>query len=133
MSICFLAIGSNLGARKHNINLAIREINKLKDTSVIKTSKIIETHPLGGPAGQPRFLNGALKIKTEIPPFKLLRQLKKIEHKLGRRRTVRHGPRIIDIDILFYADLSIKSRELNIPHPHMFDREFVMKPFYSIL
>lgn len=133
MMTCYLGIGSNLGDRRKNISSAIKKIKALKDTKVIKVSRLIETEPVGGPAGQPKFLNGALKIKTNLPPLTLLKEIKKIEKELGRAKTVRYGPRVIDLDILLYADKIIKSKALTIPHPKMFIRDFVIRPLSEII
>lgn len=133
MIICYLGVGSNLGNRRKNISLAIKKIKALKDTRVIKTSKIIETKPVGGPSGQPRFLNAASKIKTNLKPLALLKKLQDIEKELGRNRTVRFGPRTIDLDILFYGDRIINTKTLTIPHPRIFEREFVIKPLMELI
>ena len=100
MVVCYLGIGSNAGDRRKNIRLALRKINQLKRTKVIKVSEIMETEPVGGPTGQGKFLNAAVKIKTNFPPLILLKELKKIEKEIGREKTVRYGPRTIDLDIL---------------------------------
>lgn len=128
-----MGIGSNLGDRQKNIKLAIKKINSLKDTKVIKISRIIETKPVGGPRKQGKFLNAALKIKTNLTPSVLLKKLKNIECELGRTKTVRYGPRPIDLDILFYGDKIINTKKLNVPHPKIFEREFVIKPLLEII
>ena len=133
MVICYLGVGSNLGDRNRNIKEAIKEINLLKDTKIIKISKIIETKPVGGPPAQGNFLNAALKIQTRISPLKLLKNLKKIEEGLGRVKTVRYGPRAIDLDILFYGDRIINTKDLTIPHPKLFARDFVIKPLSEVI
>ncbi len=133
MNICYLAIGSNLGNRKASLNKALREIKKLKQTKIIKISRIIQTKPAGGPAKQGLFLNAALKIRTNIPPFRLLNNIKKIENTIGRKKTVRWGPRVIDIDILLYNDLTMRTKALEIPHPRMFKRDFVLKPLLEVI
>ena len=133
MVICYLGIGSNLGDRNRNIKEAIKKINLLKDTQVIKISKIIETKPVGGPPAQGNFLNAALKIQTRIPPLKLLKDLKKIEKGLGRTKSVKYGPRVIDLDILFYGERIINTKELTIPHPRLFARDFVIKPLSEVI
>jgi len=133
MAICYLGIGSNSGQRRKNIRSAIDKINALKDTKVIRSSRIIESNPLGGPVGQGKFLNAALKIKTNITPFTLLKKLKQIEKELGRKETIRYGPRTIDLDILFYADKIINTKRLILPHPRIFEREFVMKPLLEVI
>ena len=133
MAICYLGIGSNLGNRRKNIKLAIKKISALKENRIIKEARLFETLPVGGPSGQPDYLNTALKIKTNIPPLTLLKKLKKIEIEMGRVPSVRFGPRIIDLDILLYGDKVINSRKLTIPHPRMFKREFVLKPLKEVL
>lgn len=134
MEICYLGIGSNLGDRRKNIKLAIQKINAGKDTKVIKISKIMESVPLGGPAGQGKFLNAALKIKTNLTPIRLLKKLKRVEKDLGRKKNhIRYGPRTIDLDILFYGNEIIKRKDLEIPHPRIFEREFVIKPLLEII
>ena len=133
MVTCYLGIGSNLGDRLKTIKSAVKKINTLKDTKVIKLSKIIETHPVGGPVGQPKFLNAALKISTVLPPRILLKELKNIEKNLGRKKSVRFGPRTIDLDILFYGNEIINSSNLKIPHPRIFERDFVIKPLLEII
>ena len=133
MTTCYLGIGSNLGLRKENIKLAIKKISVLKDTRVIKKSKIMESLPVGGPAGQCNFLNTALKIETKLSALILLKKLKEIENQVGRKKTVRFGPRVIDLDILLYGDKIINSKPLTVPHPRMFNREFVIKPLMELL
>lgn len=133
MVTCYLGVGSNLGNRRKNIKLAIKKINSLKSTKVIKTSRMIETKPAGGPAGQRNYLNGVIKIRTLITPSPFLKELKKIEKDLGRKKTVRYGPRTIDLDILYYADKIINSKILRVPHPKIFEREFVLKPLLEVI
>jgi len=133
MAICYLGAGSNLGDRRKNIKLAVKKINALKNTSVLKESRIIETAPCGGPADQPDFLNAALKIETKLPPISLLKELKKIENDLGRIKGVRFGPRIIDLDILLYGDRVMHAKKLAIPHPRLFVRDFVTRPLLEVL
>jgi len=96
-------------------------------------SRIIETLPVSGPKDQNNFLNAALKITTTLSPRELLKQLKKIENSLGRVKTARFGPRCIDLDILLYADKVIKDKELTIPHPRLFKRDFVMRPLAEVI
>lgn len=132
MFICYLGIGSNLGSRRKNIQEAIKQINSLKNTKVIKVSKIIETEALGGPP-QGKFLNAAIKVQTSFNPPTFLKQLKRIEKDFGRRKTVRFGPRTIDLDILLYGNKIINRKELKVPHPRMFERGFVMEPLRQII
>lgn len=133
MYTCYIGVGANLGNRRKNIKLAIRKITALRKTKVIKVSKLIKSDPVGGPSGQGKFLNGALKIKTKLSALTLLKELKNIERQLGRVRTVRNGPRVIDLDILLYADKIINTKKLIIPHPRMFFRDFVIRPLLEVL
>ncbi|MDO8662278.1 MAG: 2-amino-4-hydroxy-6-hydroxymethyldihydropteridine diphosphokinase [Candidatus Omnitrophota bacterium] len=133
MIICYLGVGSNLGNRRNNIEQAIRKINLLKNTQVLKRSSLIQTDPLGGTAGQPKFLNASLKISTSLSPLALLKNLKIIEKELGRKKTVRNGARTIDLDILLYGDKTVKRKGLIIPHPRMFSRDFVIRPLSEVI
>ncbi|MHB8154846.1 MAG: 2-amino-4-hydroxy-6-hydroxymethyldihydropteridine diphosphokinase [Candidatus Omnitrophota bacterium] len=133
MVICYLGVGSNLGNRRKNIKLAVKLIGTLKDTKIIKASKLFASSPCGGPAEQPDYSNAALKISTSFSPLRLLKKLKKIENELGRIPSVRFGPRIIDLDILLYGDRFIRNRALIVPHPRMFKRDFVIKPLIEVL
>lgn len=133
MVICYLGIGSNLGDRKKNIKAAVKKIIFLRNTRVIKFSRIIETEPLGCLPGQDKFLNAVLKIETNFTPMALLRNLKKIERELGRVNPIHCGPRTIDLDILFYGNKIINKKELKVPHSKMFERDFVLKPLSEII
>ena len=131
--ICYLALGSNLGNRREKIKNSIKKISLLQKTKVLKESKFIYTDPIGGPSNQPKFLNAALKISTALSPITLLKNLKIIEKELGREKNVRNGPRAIDLDILLYADKVIRTKDLTVPHPRMFGREFVIKPLSEVI
>jgi len=133
MTTCYISLGSNLGNKRKNIESAIKELKKIKSTKLLKTSSLIKTKAQGGPKGQPDFFNGALKIKTGLLPGALLKKLKTVEKNLGRVKTMRNGPRIIDLDILLYGDKIIKTKKLNIPHPRMFKRDFVTRPLREII
>jgi len=133
MAICYLGVGSNLGNRRGNIKKALRLINHLKGTRVLKQSRLIQTDPVGGPKGQPKFLNAALRIRTNLAPLKLLNGLKQIERRLGRADAIRNAARQIDLDILLYGDKLIRSKKLIVPHPMMFKRDFVIKPLSEVI
>lgn len=130
MPTAYIGIGSNLGNREENCEKAIKllEGNNIK---VTKRSSMIETEPWGI-ENQPKFINMAVEIETDLEPEELLSLLKKIEREIGRSSAERWGPRKIDIDILFYDDLVLKIPEFEIPHPHIADREFVLKPLSEI-
>lgn len=134
MVICYIGLGSNLGNRRRNISEAIKRIDSLKGTEVVKVSKIIETDPIGGLPRQSKFLNGVLKIKTELTPAILLKNLQEIEQQLGRlKRHIPSGPRTIDLDILFYGNNIIRQKELKVPHPKILERDFVLKPLLEVI
>lgn len=132
MQICYLGLGSNLGNRRGNIKKAMNYLEQTKGIKIEKTSRIYETQALGG-LPQGKFLNAAIKIKTSLNPLLLLETLKKIEKDLGRKKTVRFGPRQIDLDILLYGNEIINTKKLIVPHPRMFEREFVLKPLREII
>lgn len=128
---CFIGLGSNIGNREGYIVKAIGLLRKHSQISIEKKSCLIETEPQGGPP-QDKFLNGVLKIKTSLTPQELLNFLQDIEKELGRIRSIRNGPRQIDLDILLYADKEVKDENLHIPHPRMCERSFVIKPLLEI-
>ncbi|MCM8801442.1 MAG: 2-amino-4-hydroxy-6-hydroxymethyldihydropteridine diphosphokinase [Candidatus Omnitrophica bacterium] len=131
MVTSYIGLGSNLGDREKNINSAIERLKHLKDTRVSGVSSIIETKPVGGPP-QEKFLNAVVKIQTKLSPKQLLRELQDIELQLGRIRSVKNGPRTIDLDILFYGNKRIKEKDLIIPHPRIKERDFVLIPLGEI-
>ncbi len=132
MSIVHLGLGSNLGDRRANLERALAAIAELPGTRVRKTSSFIETPPVGGPGGQPAFLNAAAEIETALAPRDLLCALHDIEFRLGRTRTVPWGPRPIDLDILLWGRERMDLPDLVVPHPHMHYRRFVLEPLAEI-
>jgi 2-amino-4-hydroxy-6-hydroxymethyldihydropteridine diphosphokinase len=130
MSVVYIGIGSNLGDREFNCKQAISLVRQ-KGTTVSKESSLYETKPWGV-RDQPLFLNMAIEIETNLKPFELLRTLKDIEKEMGREETFLWGPRIIDLDILLYDNNIVDEKGLKIPHPHMQDREFVLRPLCEI-
>ncbi|MBU1125907.1 MAG: 2-amino-4-hydroxy-6-hydroxymethyldihydropteridine diphosphokinase [Candidatus Omnitrophica bacterium] len=133
MPLCFLGIGSNLGDRRGSIAEALRHIAQLEKTKILKVSSLRQTLPQGGPRKQRKFLNACLKINTQLSPHRLRKELKTIEEELGRTPTVRWGPRRIDIDILFYGTRTLRTKSLIIPHPRLFQRDFVLHPLKELL
>jgi len=129
--MCWLGLGANLGSRSDNLREAIRRIAALENTRVWAVSKFHETEPVGV-IGQPRFLNAAAAICTSLEPEELLEKLLGIEVAMGRTRTVRWGPREIDIDILLYGERVIDGPRLSVPHPEMHGRAFVLGPLSEI-
>jgi 2-amino-4-hydroxy-6-hydroxymethyldihydropteridine diphosphokinase len=130
MAIVYVGLGSNLGDRHKNCLRAI-ELLKQHGLLVTKQSSLYETEPWGL-TEQPEFVNMAVEIETELAPEALLALLKNIEKDMGRRNTVRWGPRIMDLDILLYDDIIMNTDALTIPHPLMHEREFVLRPLSEI-
>ncbi len=127
----YIGLGSNLGNRSGNIEEATDSLKAVDSIEVKKISSIYETEP-EGVEDQPHFLNCALEVETNLPPRKLLASLKAIERQMGRSRGKRCGPRIIDLDILLYGDLVMEEADLEIPHPLLAERLFVLAPLSEI-
>jgi len=128
--IVYIALGSNLGDRAGMLERAIAAMNSA-GISVVRQSSLYVTEPVGAP-GQGWFLNAVVEAETSLLPLQLLHALLKIERELGRRRLTPHGPRAIDLDILFYGSSVIRSRELEVPHPRLTERRFVLIPLAQL-
>ena len=127
--IVYLALGSNLGNRAANLKEAIASLPPQMEVKA--KSKVYETPPWGY-AEQEKFLNQVLRVNTYLTPEQLLKHLKRLEVALGRKASFQNGPRLIDIDILFYDDLVFESPVLVIPHPRVHERGFVLLPMMDI-
>ncbi|MGL4772922.1 MAG: 2-amino-4-hydroxy-6-hydroxymethyldihydropteridine diphosphokinase [Clostridium sp.] len=127
----YLSIGSNIGDKENNLREALSLIKENKYIEILKESSFIETEPWGFEE-QDTFLNGAIKLTTILNPKELITFLLSVEEKMKRERILRWGPRIIDLDIIFYDDLVLEEEQLVIPHPRMEEREFVLKPLSEI-
>jgi len=125
----FLSLGSNLGDRKANLDAGRQELSRRVE--LVNLSSIYETEPWGI-TDQPLFLNQVLEGTTDLKPSDLLAFLKNIERKLGRKPSVRYGPRLVDIDILLYGQEIINQEELVIPHQRLKERAFVLVPLAEI-
>ena len=133
MPALYLSLGTNLGDRRSNLETALELIGREIGT-VVLASDIIETEPWGFKSSN-RFLNMAIMVETAMQPLDVLHAAQEIERKLGRtHKTVagKYHDRPIDIDILLYDNLVMNTPELTIPHPRMYEREFVMKPLLQI-
>ncbi len=131
MSLAYIGLGSNLGSRSDTIRRACNELINTGDHFLIKVSSLEETAPVDF-LEQPFFLNQIILIKTEADPEMLLKVLKGIEIKLGRKKGIPKGPRIIDMDILLYDDIVYRSPALIIPHPEIMNRKFILKHLLEI-
>ena len=129
MAEAYIGVGTNIGNKNKNIKKAISLLEEKAKS--VKISPVYETEPVGYKK-QEWFLNCCAKIKTELSPLNLLRFLKSIERIMRRKKMVRFGPRIIDLDILFYNNKIINKRNLVIPHPRLHERLFVLEPLSKI-
>ena len=127
--IVYLALGSNLGNRAANLKEAIASLAPQMELKA--KSSVYETPPWGF-KDQEMFLNQVLRVETYLKPELLLRHLKRLEIALGRQASFKNGPRMIDMDILFYDDLMLETPTLVIPHPHVHERGFVLVPMMDI-
>jgi 2-amino-4-hydroxy-6-hydroxymethyldihydropteridine diphosphokinase len=125
----YLAFGTNLGDRRENLKQELEDLTP--QVMIQDTSRLYETTP-AYVLDQPAFLNMAVKGQTNLSPRELLAYLKGIEAEMGRAQTVRYGPRVIDLDIIFYENLVLDSPDLQIPHPRMVERSFVLRPLADI-
>lgn len=128
-----VALGSNLesafGDREANLREAVGQIGGLGEVQSVST--FYDTEPVGY-LDQPRFLNGALLLETDLEPLDLIRGLLAVEHGMGRERIVAKGPRVIDLDLLLYGSVVMSTPELTLPHPEMHERRFVLEPLAEV-
>jgi 2-amino-4-hydroxy-6-hydroxymethyldihydropteridine diphosphokinase len=127
LKLVYLGLGSNLGDRRANLEAAIEKLA----LDVKRRSSIYETEPRDF-RNQPWFLNQVVEAETDLFPRQLLSHIQKVERDLGRKRTVAKGPRTIDIDILLYGNGVIKTSDLEIPHPRLAERRFVLEPLAEL-
>ncbi|MCK4324443.1 MAG: 2-amino-4-hydroxy-6-hydroxymethyldihydropteridine diphosphokinase, partial [Armatimonadetes bacterium] len=128
---CYLGLGSNIGDRGANLAKAVQRLAQIPAIEIVKTSSIYETAPVG-PQDQPDFFNQVVQADVSCSARRLLEYVRGIEQDMGRVRTRRWGERIIDIDILLYGDETIDQPDLQIPHPQMLARQFVLVPLAEI-
>jgi dihydroneopterin aldolase/2-amino-4-hydroxy-6-hydroxymethyldihydropteridine diphosphokinase len=129
--IAYIGIGSNIGDKLKNCEKAISEILRLDRHKLLAKSSLFRTQPMGY-TSQDWFVNGVIKIETDLEAHELLQALKTIESQLGREKTLRWGPRTMDLDVLFFDDIEIHNEELQIPHPLIQNRQFVLVPLAEI-
>ena len=125
----YIALGTNIGDREVNLQTAKALLQRR--ATITQESSVYVTPPWGY-ADQPDFLNQVIEIRTRLKPVSLLRFLKGIEKKMGRQKLILNGPRVIDLDILFYGDRVVETGDLQIPHPRMAGRAFVLVPLNEI-
>lgn len=127
-----ISIGTNIGDLEGNIERALQFLTSLTSIEILKKSSYYQTFPVGGPKGQPSFLNMAILLRTTLSPEELIQEIHAIEKAMKRERKVFWGPRVIDLDIILYGSAVLKSEELTIPHPRFQWRDFVLSPAYEI-
>lgn len=130
MSLIYLSLGSNLNDRFANLRRAIDELQQYVTVTAI--SPVFATAPWGD-TDQPPFLNTCVAVVSDLSPHEILHRAKQIERKMGREKTRHWGPRLIDIDILFYDKMIVQDDELTIPHPHIAERAFVLAPLAVLI
>ena len=132
MSLCLIGLGANLGNRQETLSRALNLLGQMRSMRLLQHSRWYETSPAGGPASQPPFLNGAATLETSSEPEKVLALLAGVEKQLGRKRAERWGARTIDLDLLLYDAVVLNTPQLQLPHPRMAWRRFVLEPAEEI-
>lgn len=127
----FIALGSNLGTPAEQVQGALREIDELPDTTLIRASSLYHTTPVGYD-DQPDFINAVAEVSTTQAPLQLLQTLLALEARHGRNRPFPNAPRVLDLDLLIYDDLIMQTPDLILPHPRMHERGFVLLPLAEI-
>ena len=131
MSEAVIALGTNLGNRIENINAAVRAIAKLSGVKILKASGVYETDPVDCDEDN-KFYNAAILVETSVSPAMLLGECLGIEAAMGRIRTKKNGPRVIDLDLIIYEGFKAETYELTVPHPRALERAFVMAPLQEL-
>ena len=129
--IAYIGVGSNIGDKAHRCEQGIAEILKVDRTTLLARSSLYKTQPVGH-LPQDWFVNGVIKIETDLEALDLLRSMKEIENRLGRRKTFHWGPRTLDLDLLLFDDQIIDTEDLSVPHPRIQERQFVLIPLAEI-
>jgi 2-amino-4-hydroxy-6-hydroxymethyldihydropteridine diphosphokinase len=127
----FIGLGSNLGEREAMIRLALDDLARLPETQLVRASSLYDTEPVGD-TEQPNFLNAVAQVETALSPRQLLWNLLLIEKRLGRVRTRPWGPRTIDLDLLLYGSEVVDEPDLQVPHPELTRRSFVLVPLVEL-
>ncbi|NYE96060.1 2-amino-4-hydroxy-6-hydroxymethyldihydropteridine diphosphokinase [Psychromicrobium silvestre] len=128
-SKAILALGSNLGERAGTLAGGVADLVEDPKVRLCHVSPVVQTQPVGGPEGQPPFLNMVMEVETEFSPEELLAHCQAVEAKHHRERIVRWGPRTLDVDIITYEDVQQDDPELTLPHPRAAERAFVLVPW----
>jgi len=127
----YIGLGSNLGEREAQIRLALDDLARLPASRLVRASSLYDSEPVGD-IEQPNFLNAVAELETELTARQLLWNLLLIERRLGRTRTARWGPRTIDLDLLLYGHMVVDEEDLQVPHPELIRRSFVLVPLVEL-
>jgi 2-amino-4-hydroxy-6-hydroxymethyldihydropteridine diphosphokinase len=129
----FLGLGSNIGERREHLQAAVEALAAGGDVKVVRSSSVYDTEPVGLVLDQPTFLNCCLEVATALEPLELLDVCKEVERAVGRAAGgVRHGPRVIDVDVLLLDGVELRSERLNLPHEEVSSRRFVLVPLLEL-
>jgi 2-amino-4-hydroxy-6-hydroxymethyldihydropteridine diphosphokinase len=131
VAVAFLGLGANLGDRLATLRSAVDRL-AARGVFVTRSSRVWESEPVGGPEGQPAYLNAVVRVRTDLGPDDLLAACLAVEEELGRVREERWGPRTIDVDVLLVDGLVRSDPELTVPHPRLRERAFVLLPLVEI-
>ena len=131
MTIAYVGLGSNLEDPVNQVESALRELDALPHTRVVKRSSLYRTAPVGY-AEQPDFINAVAQLETGLPAERLLDELQQLEARHGRARSFPNAPRTLDLDLLIFGELVMKTERLTLPHPRMRERDFVLRPLREI-
>lgn len=132
MKTVYIGLGSNLAEPREQLKQALLSLARLPHSDLTHVSRFYGSSPVGGPAGQPDYTNACACLETRLSPETLLDQLQAIERQHGRVRTVRWGPRTLDLDILLFGEYELRTERLIIPHPRLTERAFVLVPLLEI-
>ena len=127
----YLGLGSNLGDRLGHLRAGVSSLSGARGVDVVAVSSVYRTEPVGGPE-QPEFLNAVVAVSTTLAPRELLALARRIEAERDRIRKERWGPRTLDVDILLYGDITLREADLEIPHPGLAERKFVLEPLLEV-
>lgn len=131
MARAYIALGSNLRDPADEVTRAFTELNALPGTRLVRRSSLYRTAPVGYD-NQPDFINAVAEVETNLNPLELLRTILQLENQHGRERPFPNAPRVLDLDLLLYDDVAMRTAELNLPHPRMHERGFVLLPLAEI-
>lgn len=131
-SEAYIALGANLGDREQTLTEAIQMLNDHSDIEIVRCSGLYETDPVGY-IDQPSFLNMVLMLRTTLEPESLLMSMLDVENRLGRVRDIRWGPRTVDLDLLWMDNQQLHTEHLELPHPRMYERAFVLVPLAELV